>query len=82
MYWLLTHILILFLFSFQIKKLKLQLEEERQKSFRNDGSNADFTGLENGSDLQLIEMQSMYTFSAILRTVAEKWYKIASINLK
>ncbi|XP_061442791.1 leucine-rich repeat flightless-interacting protein 2 isoform X18 [Rhineura floridana] len=41
----------------QIKKLKLQLEEERQKSSRNDGINTDLTGLENGSDLQLIEMQ-------------------------
>ncbi|XP_053115835.1 leucine-rich repeat flightless-interacting protein 2 isoform X8 [Hemicordylus capensis] len=41
----------------QIKKLKLQLEEERQKSSRNDGTSTDLTGLENGSDLQLIEMQ-------------------------
>ncbi|KAJ6661994.1 hypothetical protein lerEdw1_012841 [Lerista edwardsae] len=41
----------------QIKKLKLQLEEERQKFHRNDGTNTDLTGLENGSDLQLIEMQ-------------------------
>ncbi|XP_066483857.1 leucine-rich repeat flightless-interacting protein 2 isoform X2 [Tiliqua scincoides] len=41
----------------QIKKLKLQLEEERQKSPRNDGTNTDLTELENGSDLQLIEMQ-------------------------
>ncbi|XP_015261245.1 PREDICTED: leucine-rich repeat flightless-interacting protein 2 isoform X8 [Gekko japonicus] len=40
----------------QIKKLKLQLEEARQSS-RNDGTNTDITGLENGSDLQLIEMQ-------------------------
>ncbi|XP_048367720.1 leucine-rich repeat flightless-interacting protein 2 isoform X9 [Sphaerodactylus townsendi] len=40
----------------QIKKLKLQLEEARQSS-RNDGTNTDLTGLENGSDLQLIEMQ-------------------------
>ncbi|XP_054847025.1 leucine-rich repeat flightless-interacting protein 2 isoform X1 [Eublepharis macularius] len=40
----------------QIKKLKLQLEEERQSS-RNNGTNTDLTGLENGSDLQLIEMQ-------------------------
>ncbi|XP_025020892.1 leucine-rich repeat flightless-interacting protein 2 isoform X2 [Python bivittatus] len=41
----------------QIKKLKLQLEEARQKSSRNEGTNSDLTGLENGSDLQLIEMQ-------------------------
>uniref|UniRef100_A0A8D2JG56 Leucine-rich repeat flightless-interacting protein 2 n=1 Tax=Varanus komodoensis TaxID=61221 RepID=A0A8D2JG56_VARKO len=41
----------------QIKKLKFQLEEERQKSSRNDGTNNDLTVLENGSDLQLIEMQ-------------------------
>ncbi|XP_060637651.2 leucine-rich repeat flightless-interacting protein 2 isoform X12 [Anolis sagrei] len=41
----------------QIKKLKFQLEEEQQKSSRNDGTSTDLTGLENGSDLQLIEMQ-------------------------
>ncbi|XP_059584678.1 leucine-rich repeat flightless-interacting protein 2 isoform X3 [Alligator mississippiensis] len=41
----------------QIRKLKLQLEEERQKYSKSDGSNPDITGLENGSDLQLIEMQ-------------------------
>ncbi|XP_032090536.1 leucine-rich repeat flightless-interacting protein 2 isoform X12 [Thamnophis elegans] len=41
----------------QIKKLKLQLEEAQQKSSRNDNTNSDLTGLENGSDLQLIEMQ-------------------------
>ncbi|XP_058035882.1 leucine-rich repeat flightless-interacting protein 2 isoform X20 [Ahaetulla prasina] len=41
----------------QIKKLKLQLEEARQKSSRNESTNSDLTGLENGSDLQLIEMQ-------------------------
>ncbi|XP_013918264.1 PREDICTED: leucine-rich repeat flightless-interacting protein 2 isoform X1 [Thamnophis sirtalis] len=41
----------------QIKKLKLQLEEAQQKSSRNDSTNSDLTGLENGSDLQLIEMQ-------------------------
>ncbi|XP_053875382.1 leucine-rich repeat flightless-interacting protein 2 isoform X10 [Malaclemys terrapin pileata] len=41
----------------QIRKLKLQLEEERQKNSKNDGTNSDITGLENGSDLQLIEMQ-------------------------
>lgn len=41
----------------QIRKLKLQLEEERQKNSKNNGTNPDITGLENGSDLQLIEMQ-------------------------
>ncbi|XP_026576383.1 leucine-rich repeat flightless-interacting protein 2 isoform X1 [Pseudonaja textilis] len=41
----------------QIKKLKLQLEEARQKSSKNESTNSDLTGLENGSDLQLIEMQ-------------------------
>ncbi|XP_067417034.1 leucine-rich repeat flightless-interacting protein 2 isoform X3 [Emydura macquarii macquarii] len=41
----------------QIRKLKLQLEEERQKYSKNDSTNPDITGLENGSDLQLIEMQ-------------------------
>ncbi|XP_072455027.1 leucine-rich repeat flightless-interacting protein 2 isoform X14 [Notamacropus eugenii] len=41
----------------QIRKLKLQLEEERQKSSRHDGPFGDPGGLENGSDLQLIEMQ-------------------------
>ncbi|XP_009977374.1 PREDICTED: leucine-rich repeat flightless-interacting protein 2-like [Tauraco erythrolophus] len=42
---------------FQVRKLKLQLEEERQKYSRSDGMNPDIVGLENGSDLQLIEMQ-------------------------
>lgn len=37
----------------QIRKLKLQLEEERQ----NDGMSGDLAGLQNGSDLQFIEMQ-------------------------
>lgn len=41
----------------QIRKLKLQLDEERHKNVRND-TVIDSTGLENGSDLQLIEMQS------------------------
>ncbi|XP_052043058.1 leucine-rich repeat flightless-interacting protein 2 isoform X4 [Apodemus sylvaticus] len=41
----------------QIRKLKLQLEEERQKCSRNDGMSADLAGLQNGSDLQFIEMQ-------------------------
>lgn len=42
----------------QIRKLKLQLEEERQKCSRGDGSAAgDLAGLQNGSDLQFIEMQ-------------------------
>nr|XP_034339844.1 leucine-rich repeat flightless-interacting protein 2 isoform X1 [Arvicanthis niloticus] len=41
----------------QIRKLKLQLEEERQKCSRSDGMSGDLEGLQNGSDLQLIEMQ-------------------------
>lgn len=41
----------------QIRKLKLQLEEERQKYSRDDGMSGDLAGLQNGSDLQLIEMQ-------------------------
>ncbi|CAK6435738.1 unnamed protein product [Pipistrellus nathusii] len=42
----------------QVRKLKLQLEEERQKCSRGDGTAAgDLAGLQNGSDLQLIEMQ-------------------------
>ncbi|XP_038596806.1 leucine-rich repeat flightless-interacting protein 2 isoform X5 [Tachyglossus aculeatus] len=42
----------------QVKKLKLQLEEERQKYAKNsDGSAGILGGLENGSDLQFIEMQ-------------------------
>ncbi|XP_018413298.1 PREDICTED: leucine-rich repeat flightless-interacting protein 2 [Nanorana parkeri] len=41
----------------QIRKLKLQLDEERQKNSRNDTTMTDSAGLENGSDLQFIEMQ-------------------------
>ncbi|KAM9572964.1 leucine-rich repeat flightless-interacting protein 2 isoform 6-T7 [Guaruba guarouba] len=41
----------------QVRKLKMQLEEERQKYCKSDGMNPDIMGLENGSDLQLIEMQ-------------------------
>ncbi|XP_078008213.1 leucine-rich repeat flightless-interacting protein 2 isoform X5 [Phascolarctos cinereus] len=41
----------------QIRKLKLQLEEERQKCSRHDGTFGEPGGLENGSDLQFIEMQ-------------------------
>ncbi|XP_028642886.1 leucine-rich repeat flightless-interacting protein 2 isoform X2 [Grammomys surdaster] len=41
----------------QVRKLKLQLEEERQKCSRNDGMSGDLAGLQNGSDLQFIEMQ-------------------------
>ncbi|XP_066179349.1 leucine-rich repeat flightless-interacting protein 2 isoform X1 [Sylvia atricapilla] len=41
----------------QVRKLKMQLEEERQKYSKRDGMNPDIIGLENGSDLQLIEMQ-------------------------
>lgn len=36
----------------------MQLEEERQKYSKSDGMNPDIMDLENGSDLQLIEMQS------------------------
>lgn len=46
------------LLPLQIRKLKLQLEEEQQKCSRNDGTAGDLAGLQNGSDLQLIEMQS------------------------
>nr|XP_048279475.1 leucine-rich repeat flightless-interacting protein 2 isoform X10 [Myodes glareolus] len=41
----------------QVRRLKLQIEEERQKSSRNDGTSGDLAGLQNGSDLQFIEMQ-------------------------
>lgn len=42
----------------QVRKLKLQVEEERQKCFRGDSTVAgDLAGLQNGSDLQFIEMQ-------------------------
>uniref|UniRef100_A0A8C5W5P3 Leucine-rich repeat flightless-interacting protein 2 n=1 Tax=Leptobrachium leishanense TaxID=445787 RepID=A0A8C5W5P3_9ANUR len=41
----------------QIRKLKLQLDEERQRNLRNETTATDSAGLENGSDLQLIEMQ-------------------------
>ncbi|XP_053525382.1 leucine-rich repeat flightless-interacting protein 2 isoform X10 [Artibeus jamaicensis] len=42
----------------QIRKLKLQLEEERQKCSRGDGTaGGDVAGLQNGADLQFIEMQ-------------------------
>ncbi|XP_074201382.1 leucine-rich repeat flightless-interacting protein 2 isoform X18 [Camelus bactrianus] len=41
----------------QIRKLKLQLEEELQKCSRSDGPAGELAGLQNGSDLQLIEMQ-------------------------
>ncbi|XP_063778661.1 leucine-rich repeat flightless-interacting protein 2 isoform X8 [Pseudophryne corroboree] len=41
----------------QIRKLKLQLDEERHKNTRNDTTMTDSAGPENGSDLQLIEMQ-------------------------
>ena len=46
------------LLPLQIRKLKLQLEEERQKCPRSDGTAGDLAELQNGSDLQLIEMQS------------------------
>ncbi|KAM9308857.1 leucine-rich repeat flightless-interacting protein 2 isoform 6-T6 [Gastrophryne carolinensis] len=41
----------------QIRKLKLQLDEERQRNSRSDTTTTDSGGLENGSDLQFIEMQ-------------------------
>ncbi|KAK2506677.1 hypothetical protein MC885_020250 [Smutsia gigantea] len=41
----------------QIRKLKLQLEEERQSCSRNGGTGGDLAGLQNGSDLQFIELQ-------------------------
>ncbi|XP_049622377.1 leucine-rich repeat flightless-interacting protein 2 isoform X8 [Suncus etruscus] len=41
----------------QVRKLKLQLEEERQKGSRSEGAVGDLAGLQNGSDLQFIEMQ-------------------------
>ncbi|KAM6169517.1 leucine-rich repeat flightless-interacting protein 2 isoform 6-T6 [Rhynchocyon petersi] len=41
----------------QIRKLKLQLEEERQRCSRSDGAVGELAGLQNGSDLQFIEMQ-------------------------
>lgn len=41
-----------------MRKLKLQLEEERQKGSRSEGAVGDLAGLQNGSDLQFIEMQS------------------------
>uniref|UniRef100_A0A9L0T572 Leucine-rich repeat flightless-interacting protein 2 n=1 Tax=Equus caballus TaxID=9796 RepID=A0A9L0T572_HORSE len=41
----------------QIRKLKLQLEEERQKCSRSDSTVGGVAGLQNGSDLQFIEMQ-------------------------
>ncbi|XP_035982405.1 leucine-rich repeat flightless-interacting protein 2 isoform X8 [Fundulus heteroclitus] len=41
----------------QIRKLKNQLEEEKQKHSKLDGAFTDGEGLENGTDLHLIEMQ-------------------------
>ncbi|XP_078544405.1 leucine-rich repeat flightless-interacting protein 2 isoform X6 [Lissotriton helveticus] len=41
----------------QIRKLKFHLEEERQKNSKNETTTTDSAILENGSDLQLIEMQ-------------------------
>jgi len=42
----------------QIRKLKMQLEDERQKHAKVDGGFTDGERLENGTDLQVIEMQS------------------------
>ncbi|OBS78064.1 hypothetical protein A6R68_19550, partial [Neotoma lepida] len=39
------------------EELLSQLEEERQKCSRNDSTSGDLAGLQNGSDLQFIEMQ-------------------------
>ncbi|XP_078254041.1 leucine-rich repeat flightless-interacting protein 2 isoform X9 [Rhinoraja longicauda] len=41
----------------QIRKLKLQLEEERQKSSKIENVLTDSDRLENGTDLQILEMQ-------------------------
>lgn len=41
----------------QIRKLKLQLEEERQKSSKVENVLTDSDRLENGTDLQILEMQ-------------------------
>nr|XP_036869930.1 leucine-rich repeat flightless-interacting protein 2 isoform X17 [Manis javanica] len=41
----------------QIRKLKLQLDEERQSCSKNGGTGGDLAGLQNGSDLQFIELQ-------------------------
>ncbi|XP_069469307.1 leucine-rich repeat flightless-interacting protein 2 isoform X3 [Ambystoma mexicanum] len=41
----------------QIRKLKFHLEEERQRNSKNETTTTDSAVLENGSDLQLIEMQ-------------------------
>ncbi|XP_003415754.1 leucine-rich repeat flightless-interacting protein 2 isoform X4 [Loxodonta africana] len=41
----------------QVRKLKLQLEEEQQKFPRSSSTGGDPAGLQNGADLQLIEMQ-------------------------
>ncbi|CAJ0941799.1 unnamed protein product [Ranitomeya imitator] len=54
----------------QIRKLKLQLDEERHKNVRND-TLTDSTGLENGSDLQLIEMQT--STGGEQRSRAQRW---------
>lgn len=59
--WLMRICLVLWcgtLISLQIRKLKLQLEEERQKCSRSDSTVGGVAGLQNGSDLQFIEMQS------------------------
>lgn len=42
----------------QIRKLKNQLEEERQKHSKMDSAFTDGEKMENGTDLNIIEMQS------------------------
>lgn len=57
----------------------MQLEEERQKYSKSDGMNPDIIGLENGSDLQLIEMQSMYNgycYNGFLFLHSKIWERI------
>lgn len=53
----------------QIRKLKNQLEEERQKHSKVDSSYTDGEGMENGTDLHLIEMQSKLTSRTVKSTL-------------
>lgn len=46
----------------QIRKLKMQLEDEKQKHSKVDSAYTDGERMENGTDLQFIEMQSELTF--------------------
>lgn len=54
----------------QIRKLKNQLEEERQKHSKVDSSYTDGEGMENGTDLHLIEMQSKLTSRTVKSTLS------------